>query len=304
MDSTILPIESIQERDIDLLLLEELTTDNSFCEWFVRELNLPFLTQTNGAWRSISNFGLGETDILFSYKSVEKKIFILIENKLDSSFQFEQFLRYDRRAKEYIENKECDEAFSVLVAPNLYCENQNDFENFISYESISQRLIFTGTKRNLFKSELLKIATEKLRRGYQPINSELVQKFWYSYWNYKESKYPSLYMKKPGIVPHNSDWPILYDDKLKDVVFYHKLGQGNIDATFINFSDEIEFKIKENLPDDIEFVKHSKSFSLRIFSGKIDRTADFENQLQKIENGLQNIEKLRNWLIKVKSDWL
>lgn len=34
----------------------------------------------------------------------------------------------------------------------------------------------------------------------------------------------NLRMKKPNIVPQNSDWPMLYDDNLKGIVFYHKLG--------------------------------------------------------------------------------
>ena len=69
MQETILPIESIQERDVDLILLEEFCTDNTFCDWFVRELNLPKFSSSNGAWRSITDYGLGETDILFSYNS-------------------------------------------------------------------------------------------------------------------------------------------------------------------------------------------------------------------------------------------
>ena len=57
--------------------------------------------------------------------------------------------------------KTCDIAYSILIAPNLYCENQNDFDYFISYERIAERLIFTDTKGNIFKSKLLKIASEK-----------------------------------------------------------------------------------------------------------------------------------------------
>ena len=298
MEQTILPVEAIQERDVDLILLEELSTDNSFCEWFIGELSLPSLTESNGAWRSISDFGLGETDILFSYNSNGQKIFVLIENKLDASFQDEQYNRYLKRANEYVSKKECDKAFCVLTAPNLYCENQNDFDNYVSYETIAKRLEFTGTRRNLFKSQLLNIATEKLRRGYQPINSEPVQKFWHSYWTYKETEHSSLKMKKPGIVPHNSDWPMLYDDRLKGIVFYHKLGQGNVDATFKGFPDELEYKFKENLPDGAELVKHGKSFSLRIFSGKIDRTKEFDGQIETVEIGLKNLEKLRDWIIE------
>ena len=301
MEQTIIPVESIRERDVDLILLEELSTDNSFCEWFIKELDLPDLTSVNGAWRSISAFGLGETDILFSYNSNDKKIFVLIENKLDTSFQNEQFNRYIKRADEYLTNKECDNAFAILIAPKLYCENQSDFENYLSYETIATRLEFVGTRRNLFKSNLLQIATEKLRRGYQPVNSVPVQDFWHSYWRYKEENFPTLVMKEPDIVPHNSDWPMLFDDRLENIVFYHKLGQGNTDATFRGFPEEVEFKIKEQIPQWAKFEKHSKSFSIRVFSGKIDRTKEFDIQVDNVENGLKNLERIRNWIIENKN---
>jgi len=303
MEEKILPVEAIQERDVDLILLEELTIDNTFCEWLINEMDFPKLTENQGAWRSITDYGLGETDILFSYISENKKIYILIENKLDASFQDKQNKRYLKRAKKYIENGKCDLAFVILIAPKLYCENQSEFESFITYEQIANRLEFTGTKRSLFKSELLKIASEKLRRGYKQVNSLPVQKFWYSYWEFKEENYPNLRMKKPGIVPANSDWPILYDDELKGIVFYHKLGHGNTDATFTGYPKEIEFKIKELLPEWAKFEKHSKSFSIRVFSGKIDRTKDFNEQINHVDNGLKNLERIRNWIIE-NQNWL
>lgn len=298
MEQPILPIESIRERDIDLILLEELTADNTFCEWFVNELNLPQFTSINGAWRSISEFGLGETDILFSYNSKGKKIFVLIENKLDTSFQNEQFNRYVQRANGYLINGQCHSAYVILIAPKLYCDNQHQFENYLTYESIAQRFEFIGSKRSIFKRDLLRIATEKLRRGYQPINSIPVQNFWLKYWQFKEENYPTLLMKKPDIVPHNSDWPMLYDNKLKNITFYHKLTQGNVDATFKGFSNDVEYKIKKLLPDWAKFEKHNKSFSIRIFSEEIDRTREFDTQIENVINGLKNLDRIRNWIFE------
>ncbi len=303
MKKLLLPVEAILERDIDLILLEELNVDNTFCKWLINELNFPELTQNNGAWKSINDFGLGETDILFSYNSNEKRIYLLIENKLEASFQDKQYERYYKRAENYVNNGNCDLAFVLLTAPKMYCETQNEFENFITYEQIADRLEFTGTKRNLFKSKLLKIASEKLRRGYKPVNSPTVRKFWLSYWKYKEEKFPDLRMKKPGIVPVNSDWPILYDDNLPGIVFYHKLAQGNVDATFKGFPIETEIKIKEKLPDDFLFVKHDKSFSIRYLSGKCDRLKEFETQKETIKKGLEKIEQLRKWLNTNKHLW-
>jgi hypothetical protein len=297
----IIPVESILERDVDLIILEELSTDDSFCQWFVNELNFPNFTKSIGAWRSVTSFGLGETDILFAYFSEEKRVVILIENKLDSDFQELQHIRYQKRANQYIENNDYDESYCVLIAPTLYCEYQNHFESFISYENISARLVLTGTRRNLFKSELLKIAIEKLRRGYQPINSELVQRFWLSYWKYKEEAFPTFVMKKPEIVPHNSDWPMLYDENLKGIVFYHKLGQGNSDVTFNNSNKEIEVKLNKIVPEFAKLIYHKKSFSIRVFSGKVDRTKDFETQIENINSGLSNLHFIRNLLIENKS---
>ena len=61
MEEKILPIESIQERDVDLFLLEEFATDDSFCKWFINELDLPEISENIGVWRSISSYGLGLT---------------------------------------------------------------------------------------------------------------------------------------------------------------------------------------------------------------------------------------------------
>ena len=103
-------------------------------------------------------------------------------------------------------------------------------------------------------------------------------------------------MKKPGIVPQNSDWPMLFNDKHKGVIFYHKLGQGNTDVTFRNLShSEIE-ELQGKLPEGAELVKHSKSCSVRVFSGKVDRTKAFEEQVDLVRKGLENLEGLRVWL--------
>lgn len=130
MKQNIIPVESIKERDIDIILLEELSTDISFCKWFTSQLLLPRLTLIDIALRSISDFGLGETDLFFSYFSGDHKIFILIENKLDANFQKEQFNRYQSRAQQYINNNVCDDAYCVLIAPKDYCKNQNEFEKY------------------------------------------------------------------------------------------------------------------------------------------------------------------------------
>src|SRR5450432_2642067 len=145
-------IETIYERDVDLILLEELNTNGHFAKWFVGQLELPELTKVMGAWRSISGFGLGETDLLLSYISGDKAILVLIENKLDANFQEKQFERYQKRGEQYILENKCEKYFSILFAPKQYAEGQNDFEKYITYEDLKNYFEFDGNKRQLFKA--------------------------------------------------------------------------------------------------------------------------------------------------------
>ena len=69
MEKDFLLAESIQERDIDLILLEELNTNKDFCQFIIDLVKLPNITSNNIAWKSVMGFGIGETDLLFSYKS-------------------------------------------------------------------------------------------------------------------------------------------------------------------------------------------------------------------------------------------
>lgn len=298
MKKSIIPVEAIRERDIDLILLEELSTDLDFSKWFIEELRLPTLSKTYGAWRSITDFGIGETDILMSYFSEQNKILVLIENKLDATFQDEQLNRYQQRATEYKERGECFEAYAVLVAPEHYCHNQSHFKRFVTYEKISQRLESLGSSRGLFRSQLLKIAIEKLRRGYQPVNSEPVQKFWKDYWMYKEKHYPSLKMKEPNVIPYNSDWPMLYHKDLPEFTFRHKLRQGNVDVTLGSIDEAKKSEIQNLLPDHINWVEHARTISLKIFTGELDRTSSFDDQISVVENGLKALAELSSWILK------
>ena len=298
----LLPIESVYERDIDLLLLEELNANQKFLKWITNTLGLPEFTDTNMALRSISDFGLGETDLLIKYNSKNKKVIILIENKLDADFQPEQAFRYKKRAEKYVAENICDKCHCILISPLEYCANQVEFDRYISYESIKDYFTSQDDKRSNFKASIFEIAIEKLRRGYKPTNSETVQKFWHSYWTFKNEYFKDLDMKEPKVVPHKSDWPMLYDKRLSNVIFYHKLSQGNADATFTKISENEKELLLKNIPKWAKYVEHSKTFSIRKPSKKIDRTLPFKGQIDEVRNGLNDLKQLRDWIIKVLGD--
>jgi len=291
-----MPVEAITERDIDMLLLEELNTDSLFCEWFLEELRLPKITENIGTWKSISDFGEGETDLLMSYKSENVSIFVLIENKIDAPFQEKQYERYLKRANQYVENKYCEKAFCILIAPLTYCENQAEFEHYISYENIIKKLYSNNTDRSSFRAKLLEIATEKQRCGYQAINNEIVQSFHMKYWQLKENLYPKLPMKKPLIVPEGNDWIRMKEENFKNITLIHKFSMGCVDATFYKNSAKLLDELKQNFPEESSIVEHNKSFSIRFQTSKIDQKKTFEEQKESVLEALKKLSILYNWL--------
>ena len=54
MDINYIPVESVQERDVDLLIIEELNVSFDFCKWFIGNLGLDLPTST----KALEVFGL------------------------------------------------------------------------------------------------------------------------------------------------------------------------------------------------------------------------------------------------------
>jgi hypothetical protein len=76
-----LPVESVRERDIDLLILEEWNVDLAFCTWFVRAAKLPqFRFDKSRGAHSVTHGSAGETDLFLEAQEGRKLILLLVEN--------------------------------------------------------------------------------------------------------------------------------------------------------------------------------------------------------------------------------
>ncbi|WP_066835728.1 PD-(D/E)XK nuclease family protein [Rufibacter ruber] len=294
----IIPVEAILERDIDLLLLVELSCNSDFLHWFLSTTELPALQKLEGVWRSVSAFGLGETDILVSYLSENEKIYLLIENKIDAGFQEEQPQRYQQRGIKYVEEGCCHNYYPLLIAPEKYLNTQLDFGKALSYEQI--RNWFNGREepRFMFKATLLEIAIEKLRRGYKAVNHVAVQKFMVSYWERALQQLPALLMNKPEVVPAGSDWIQLSSKLLKrlNIILYHKLARGHIDARLGNFQESQVNALRAILPPMLVLEQTGKSWSIRKETVTLDRMQDFAAQYEKAQQAFDDINLVNQWL--------
>ncbi len=289
-------IESVTERDIDLLLLEELNVSDNFSSWVYSvvtdDTDSP---QCKGAWHSISDAALGESDLVVIY---ENGMAILIENKIDALAQPEQGMRYKARGEKGIQTGLWGSFITCIVAPSLYIQKEKDttvYDANLSYEEIANWFssLDVANRRATYKSYLINEAIEKNRRGYTINPDERVTEFWLRYWELATQQYPELEMRKPSVKPANSDWPDFRPSIFKKrFSIVHKLKRGDVDLQIAGAADELEY-IQNILSEaGVEVVKAGKSAAIRIKVDSIDRFASFESQKNIVTSGLDAAIKL------------
>ena len=108
----------LTERDLDLILLEEPSSDTGFLVWFAERLALDGCTLLAAEHSAIAKVGgkWGETDVLAFAESDGIKIAVLIEDKIAAEFTDRQAERYQERATCLDAKGVADESLVVLCA--------------------------------------------------------------------------------------------------------------------------------------------------------------------------------------------
>ena len=243
-------VESVSERDIDLLILEELNVSYEFASWFYQKITgnsqAPELVQ---ACHSVKDRDLGESDLIALYKNNSA---ILIENKIDAVAQPEQALRYKLRGSKGIEENHWCCFTTCMIAPKLYLDKEKDarvYQATLSYEAISEWFLSrpSSDTRSQYRSYIVDEAIEQNRRGYTIQPDDKVTLFWSKYWKYSIQEHQFLNMKKPGLKPGKADWPEFRPSCLNNKIsIVHKLERGDIDLQISGAAGRVD-TLKEYL---------------------------------------------------------
>lgn len=285
----------VAERDIDLLLLEEINVNSEFSSWLFRMampqcLDMPACI---GAWHSVTHPQLGESDIVVKYANGHA---ILIENKIDAPAQPDQASRYGKRGAEGCDKGLWQSFVTCIVAPVRYLTTNAEAQSYgvlISYEQLQDWFSNEKTQRAEYRAYILSEAIEQNRRGYSPVADEVVTKFWLSYWDIANIEFPDLEMKRPGIKPANSDWPDFRPNQLeKNINLVHKMAQGYVDLQIRGASEKIE-QIRTMMGGrNLDIVTTGQSAAIRIVVAPVNRFGSFDEQRQEIMHALDTAARL------------
>ena len=137
-------LQAVSERDIDMVLVEELQSSKAFREWVATKVyGLDCYKEKIGAWHSVSDPSLGESDVIFLFaNTTDGTTAVLIENKISASAQPDQGNRYQKRGIAGQKNGWWDEFKTCLIAPEKYLQSVTQTQTYdveISYEARPNR---------------------------------------------------------------------------------------------------------------------------------------------------------------------
>lgn len=298
-------VASIAERDVDLLVMEELSVSDEFREWFSsRVFGEPIYQSQLGAWHSVCDPQFGESDIIFLFEAIDgPRTAVLIENKIDAPPQQKQGERYRLRGDKGLKEGYWEKFKTCVIAPSKYlasCKHSESYDIEVSYEEI---LAYFQSRRPRddrfpYKARILLEGIEQNRRGYQPKYNEEITKFVSDYFSFASADYKQLGMQEAKPRPAGSTWIMFYPKSLpKGINLAHQLTAGFVKVFFngrADIFDELKDKYSLKLPPGASInVAGSKSVSISIEVPKVDPlSVTFSEQKEKVMEALRQLSIL------------
>lgn len=268
------------ERDIDLLVVEEIYASVEFAAWLAGCVGINFpVQQTTVKHSKRRTRSRREIDIFVElHHAGGATSAILIENKLDATEQPDQAESY--REELAIHADAYVAMAMIIICPQTYSAGHgaftSKFDAVVSYEAIADRFVRQAEEyaktipelalRYAFRAEILDQAIFKHRRGYQPILNAVVGDFNAHYVALLETIHPEIRPGKSMLKPANPEdsTSMIFDQdaslvKLPTAIrprrFAHELGRGldwranYVAVTFGGWGSALP-SIKEHLEND------------------------------------------------------
>jgi len=308
MNARQLPIEAIYERDIDLLLLEELSVSTDFASWFVGKTHPPEiqLASIDSVSHSVIDRGR-ESDLLLVFlDSIGLRRAVLIENKIDAIAQPDQSDGYKLRAAAGVEEGRWASAQTCIVAPESYLARNGEAKQYharVAYEAIAEWFLrhSQSDQRHQYRAEVLRGAIEQARRSRPAIPDPKITAFWQAYWEDISKLYPELEMQQPGSKSAGSTWILFTPANLRKTrTIDHKLEHGVVDLSMPSLPatkrDELEQRYLHIMaPHGMSATVTGKSLAIRAKVPVLNPREDYSQQRDEAHDGMK--AAYRAWVL-------
>lgn len=304
MQKPVVEFKKIYEHDMDLLIIEEFISDREFARIFLDKLQLEDNYVVHKASHSLADSD-GESDITLILQYPDKKIALLIEDKIDAQTMPEQSSRYHKRAMKAISRGEYDSYYVILAAPaDYHREHKNDgnavYEYCVCYEELCEYFSKKNHMRATFKMAIIECALREKKAGYQVQEAPAITEFWIKLRNFCKENYPQLNMSGED-APKGATavWPE-FRTSLGAIKVIYKSNKGYVDLEFPKYGDKVAdllSVIKDRMSNSMQVWKTGKSASVRISNDNwiLDFSQSFEKSKDVVDEVLQTVVTLCNF---------
>ncbi len=275
---------TVQERDIDLLLIEQLHLCHYFADWLTGRLDLSgSIIET--AHHSVHT-ECGETDVLAIVISGAERIALMIEDKIGAPMQPDQWERYHLRGENLCNEGIVSRYKTVLCAPAGYLASVPEDQRWdyrVSLEEIGQCIRDKAYPGWEWRHAILLAAATRLARAraadsrashdYDPIIAPLKK----AYREFVQARYPQL------LASHQKGRDREYYLKAvglpTGVRFKHAFFRGEVSLIFEkSWIHKAELQLLEGIPAGAWTVKHSSELHVIMAVEVMDPQLPFEQQ--------------------------
>jgi len=295
--SVVFQMETVCERDIDLLLLEEFACNATFRQtMFSRAFGHDVEeTRLAAVAHSVAD-GDGESDIEVLVETAAGTLALLIENKIDAPFQPDQAARYRHRGERRKGSGYADYRV-MLVAPSAYLKRADgqDWPCQVSYEEIAEMLaVHLASERLSVKATLLRLSVAK-KEERQVVADDAMTAFWEDYHRLLSARFPELILHGAGKPKSTSatwgemkvvGWP-------SSILLYIKLPEGKVDLTFNGRqADELMSRFKGVIDHDMTVLQTGKSTAVRLTVPPVRPQDGFDGQMLELFSTMLAAQRL------------
>ena len=305
------PYITARESEVDSIVVEELFCSTDFQNWFLSKTSLEKNSELVGAWKNIVPAYFGECDIVAEFIINNKKIALLIEDKIDAPEQPKQAERYHKTGKSLVEKREVDRYITCLLSPRDYFREDAPMEKYdykISYEELLEWFEKQNdSKRMRVKQMVLENGIRRAKTGYVQPTDEKTDNFYKYYEKIGRENNPELGIRFTKQHASDNSWinikPSIFPSNIKIV---HKSYVGYMDLQISKIKmDEFLKNMESKISKNMTIQKTGNSFSIRILVSPLPRFTTMKSPdkyKNEIIESLGAASQLMNWYSDFKNE--
>ncbi len=279
--------DGVYERDMDFLFMRKIANDKSFVKKFFLEAEQLCANGYNTAEFSVESVAHsvitedGESDIEAILKIGNKRIALLIEDKIDAVAMPEQAARYNIRGEKAVQRGDYDEFFVFITAPRDYLKSNAEAKKYahcISYENIQESLT------DDFEKAVICHALSAANNVRLP-RSPTVTAFWDKLYDFIDERYKDVFRVHGhrGLERSGQTGQWISISCAKPFVIHIKSDKGYVDLEISGFADKFarfSYDNKDLIDEKRLYVRAAtKSLAIRKYIEIIDFRQPFETQI-------------------------